>query len=98
MKKCGMVRNKLSVGNAEILVLHDKESALLLSMIFPKVVPESWAPYQERYPEEFNSSGHKAGQFCWTLARVVMCPIQVASQLSAADWTAIFTLNYSRLV
>ena len=36
-----MVRNKLSFGNVEILVLHDNESALPLRMIFPKVAPES---------------------------------------------------------
>ena len=36
-----MARNKLSVGNVEILVLQDNESALPLRIIFPKVAPES---------------------------------------------------------
>ena len=50
------LENKLSVGNVENLVLHDNESALPLSMIFSKVAPESWALYQERYPEGFSGS------------------------------------------
>ena len=64
-----MARNKLSVGNVEILVLHDNESALPLSMTFPKVAPESWAPYQERYPEGFNGSDNLRVHFDCYLIR-----------------------------
>ena len=51
-----MAASKLSVGNAEILVLHDNESALPLSMTFPDVPALAWAPYQERYPEGFKGA------------------------------------------
>ena len=44
------------MGNVEILALHDNESALPLSMTFPAVPAEAWAPYQERYPEGFSGT------------------------------------------
>jgi len=46
--------SKLSVGNVEILVMHDAEAALPLNQTFPGVPPDAWAPYQQRYPEAFN--------------------------------------------
>ena len=49
-----MVASKLSLGNTEILVLHDNETSLPLSMTFPDVAPQDWIPYQEQYPEGFN--------------------------------------------
>ncbi len=51
-----MAASKLSVGNAEILVLHDNESALPLSMTFPDVSAGAWATYQQRYPEGFKGA------------------------------------------
>ena len=49
-----MAETRLTVGNVEILALHDNESALPLTMIFPAVPAEAWAPYQEQYPEGFS--------------------------------------------
>ena len=49
-----MAEVRLTVGNVEILVLHDAEAALPLEMTFPQVTAEAWAPYKERYPEAFN--------------------------------------------
>ena len=49
-----MAETRLTVGNVEILALHDNESALPLSMTFPAVPAEAWAPYQEQYPEGFS--------------------------------------------
>jgi hypothetical protein len=51
-----MAGSKLSVGNVEILALHDNQSALPLNLIFPHVLAEAWVPYQERYPEAFSGS------------------------------------------
>ena len=54
-----MAASKLSVGNAELLVLHDNESALPLSMTFPDVSAgawATWATYQQRYPEGFKGA------------------------------------------
>lgn len=49
-----MAEVKLSVGNVEISVMHDAESALPLEMTFPGVPAEEWETYKERYPEAFN--------------------------------------------
>ena len=46
-----MAEVRLTVGNVEILVMHDAESALPLEMTFPHVTAEAWAPYKARYPE-----------------------------------------------
>ena len=46
----------LTVGNVEILALHDNESALPLSMTFPDVPAEAWTPYQQKYPEGFDGT------------------------------------------
>ena len=51
-----MVQHKLTVGNVEILALHDNESALPLKQIFPGVAAADWAPYQQRYPEGFSGT------------------------------------------
>ena len=40
-----MAGAKLTVGNVEILALHDNQSALPLSMVFPNVATEAWTPY-----------------------------------------------------
>ena len=63
-----MAGTKHTVGNVEILGIHDNESALPLSMIFPGVTPEDWAPYQERYPEGFNDADHLRVHFdCYVI-------------------------------
>ncbi len=49
-----MPQSSLSVGNVEILVMHDAESALPLDQTFPDVPADAWTPYQQRYPEAFN--------------------------------------------
>jgi len=44
---------KQTIGNVEIIVLHDAEVALPLNRTFPGVPAAEWAPYQQRYPEAF---------------------------------------------
>ncbi|MDP6549056.1 MAG: MBL fold metallo-hydrolase [Dehalococcoidia bacterium] len=51
-----MPQTRLSVGNVDILVLHDGELALPLDQTFPHVPAEAWAPYQRQYPESFNGT------------------------------------------
>ena len=51
-----MAGAKLTVGNGEILALHDNQAALPLSMTFPNVTPEAWIPYQQQYPEGFDGA------------------------------------------
>jgi glyoxylase-like metal-dependent hydrolase (beta-lactamase superfamily II) len=51
-----MPQSRLTVGNVDILVLHDAEAALPLNQTFPNVSMEQWAPYQQQYPEAFNGS------------------------------------------
>ena len=51
-----MAGAKLTVGNVEILALHDNEAALPLTMTFPEVPAEAWIPYQQRYPEGFSGT------------------------------------------
>jgi glyoxylase-like metal-dependent hydrolase (beta-lactamase superfamily II) len=46
----------LTIGNVEITVLHDAEVAMPLNGAFPDVSLDSWAPYQERYPEAYTGS------------------------------------------
>lgn len=48
-----MAYTKQSIGNVEIMVLHDAEVALPLTRTFPGVPAEAWAPYQQRFPEAF---------------------------------------------
>ena len=40
-----MAGAKLSVGNVEIIALHDNEAALPLIMTFPDVPAEAWTPF-----------------------------------------------------
>ena len=49
-----MAEAKLTVGNVEILVMHDAESALPLEMTFPHVTAQDWVPFKEKYPEAFD--------------------------------------------
>ena len=58
-----MAEVRLTVGNVEILVMHDAESALPLSMTFPHVASEDWEPYKERYPEAFNGPDNIRAHF-----------------------------------
>ena len=51
-----MPESRLSVGNVEILALHDNQSALPLNQTFPGVPAEAWAPYQRRYPDGFSGT------------------------------------------
>ena len=51
-----MPQSKLSVGNVEILVLHDSEMELPMNETFPDVPADAWTPYQQRYPEAFNGT------------------------------------------
>ena len=51
-----MPHSKLSMGNVDILVLHDAEVALPLNGTFPDVAAEAWVPYQRRYPDAFSGS------------------------------------------
>ena len=63
-----MVQHKLTVGNVEILALHDNESALPLKQIFPGVAAADWAPYQQRYPEGFSGTENLRVHFdCYLL-------------------------------
>ena len=48
-----MAYTKQTIGNVEIMVLHDAEIALPFSRSFPGVPAEAWAPYQQRFPEAF---------------------------------------------
>ena len=48
-----MAYTKQTIGNVEIMVLHDAEIALPFSRSFPGVPPEAWGPYQQRFPEAF---------------------------------------------
>lgn len=58
-----MAEVRLTVGNVEILVMHDAESALPLEMTFPHVTAEAWAPYKARYPEAFNGPDNIRAHF-----------------------------------
>ena len=51
-----MPQARLTVGNVEILALHDGETALPLNQTFPNVPAESWTTYQQQYPESFNGT------------------------------------------
>ena len=51
-----MAGSKLSIGNVEILVLHDNETAFPLSMVFPDVSADAFTPYMARYPDAFIGS------------------------------------------
>ena len=51
-----MPQSKLTVGNVEILALHDAEAALPISQTFPNVPADDWAPYKQQYPEAFNGT------------------------------------------
>ena len=51
-----MAANTLTVGNVQIVAIHDNEGALPLSMTFPNVPAEAWAPYQQEYPEGFSGA------------------------------------------
>ena len=63
-----MVQNRLTVGNVEILALHDNESAVPLNQIFPGVAAEDWVPYQQRYPEGFSGTENLRVHFdCYLL-------------------------------
>ena len=50
-----MAEPKLTVGNVEILALHDGEVdfPFPLTQIFPTTTVEAWAQYQQRYPTVF---------------------------------------------
>ena len=59
---------KLTVGNVEILAIHDNETALPLNMMFPDVPAEAWTPYQQRYPEGFTGADNQRIHFeCYVL-------------------------------
>lgn len=64
-----MAGAKLTVGNVEILALHDNESALPLSMTFPGVPAEGWTPYQQKYPEGFTGTDNLRIRFECYLVR-----------------------------
>ena len=51
-----MAGAKLTVGNVEIVPLHDNEAALPLAMTVPNVPAEAWTPYQQKYPESFSGT------------------------------------------
>jgi len=51
-----MAYTKQTIGNVEIMVLHDAEVALPFSGSFPGVPAEAWAPYQQRFPEAFTGA------------------------------------------
>jgi glyoxylase-like metal-dependent hydrolase (beta-lactamase superfamily II) len=48
-----MPQTKLTIGNVEILALHDHEAAMPLEALFPAVPAGDWEPYLRRYPEGF---------------------------------------------
>ena len=58
-----MPHSKISVGNVDIMVLHDAESALPLDQTFPDVPADSWSQYQQRYPEGFNGIDNLRAHF-----------------------------------
>ena len=58
-----MPHRKISVGNVDITVLHDAESALPLDQTFPDVPADSWSQYQQRYPEAFNGIDNLRAHF-----------------------------------
>ena len=58
-----MTEVRLTVGNVEISVLHDAETALPLEMTFPNVPPQDWEEYKERYPEAFSGPDNIRAHF-----------------------------------
>ena len=64
-----MAANTLTVGNVQIVAIHDNEGALPLSMTFPNVPAESWTPYQQRYPEGFSGAENLRVHFDCYLVR-----------------------------
>lgn len=80
-----MPQSKLSVGNVEILALHDAESALPLNQTFPQVTAEAWTPYQQRYPEAFNGTDNLRVHFDCYLVRSQGQTILVDTGLGSND-------------
>ena len=64
-----MAQAKLSVGNVEILALHDGEAAMPLTQPFPHVPAEDWTPYQQQYPETFVGTDRIRAYFMCYLLR-----------------------------
>ncbi|MFQ6026450.1 MAG: MBL fold metallo-hydrolase [Dehalococcoidia bacterium] len=63
-----MPQEKLSIGNVEIVALHDHEAAMPLEMLFPAVPTADWAPYRQRYPETFQGTDNLRLHFeCYLL-------------------------------
>ena len=89
-----MPQTKLSVGNVEILALHDGEATPLLNQAFPNVPLESWLPYQQRYPEAFNGSDKLRMHFeCYLLrsqGQTILVDTGVGSTTSNPGTVAVF--------
>lgn len=64
-----MQHSTLTIGNVEILVLHDAEAVSPLKWSFPDVPMEAWAPYLKRYPEAFSGSEGRRTHFECYLVR-----------------------------
>jgi len=98
-----MAEAKLTVGNVEILVMHDAESALPLEMTFPHVTAQDWVPFKEKYPEAFDGPDNLRAHFeCYLIpsqgqtilvdtGSAPMIPIQAPSR---DCWAAALRENY----
>ena len=51
-----MPQTQLSIGNMEILALHDHEAAMSLEALFPAVPAGDWAPYLRRTPRALSAA------------------------------------------
>ena len=89
-----MTLSKLSVGSVEILALHDAETALPMSQLFPDVPAEAWIPYQQRYPEAFDGTENLRVHFeCYLVrsqGRIILVDTGLGTSASNPGTVAAF--------
>ena len=97
-----MPQSKLSVGNVEILALHDGEAVMPLDQTFPNVPADDWSPYQQRYPEAFNGTDNLSAHFdCYLIrsqGRTILADTGIGTNASNPGMIAAFGGSEGRLL
>ena len=97
-----MPQASLTVGNVEIMALHDNQSALPLSQAFPSVSSRAWAPYLQRYPEGFSGSDKLRVHFeCYllsSLGQTILVDTGMGSMATNPGGVSAFGLEDGRLI
>ena len=92
-----MGESKLTVGNVEILDITDivADFPMPLSQVFPDVPSEAWAPYAERFPDEFPRPdtwrGHFGGYLLRSEGRTILVDTGMGSSATNPGAIATFT-------